>query len=367
MAKTINIDNDKKEIIRNLQKAVQSANLNFLFGSGCSTPVLQVLQNIEQEIEKLRSENKDNEANKKLSEFLASFLESTNILVEDQFIEKCETTEQCNLLKTFQNYRKFIQAISNILFERKSNILHKQATIFTTSYDLFIEKASESLSESVILNDGFNRTPSLTNSYTFSPKQFFNTVFNTGNLYNYQVQVPVINLVKLHGSLNWQPGANTIIQSLCYLKKADGLKDETGADKIAEFIDLFSLVLPKKDKFKETILNQTYYDLLRIYTNELDRENTLLIAEGFSFADEHILDLTKRALKNPTLKLVIFCFDKDPKEYVDKFSSFNNVDIIYSEKENLDFKMFNSILLDILPQKPDTPVDKVETRESADE
>ena len=132
-------------------------------------------------------------------------------------------------------------------------------------------------------------------------------------------------------------------------------------------IDLFSLVLPKKDKFKETILNQTYYDLLRIYTNELDRENTLLIAEGFSFADEHLLSLTKRALKNPTLKLIVFCYDKSPEEYEDKFSPFNNVDIVYSEKGNIDFDKFNSIMLDILPRKSETPVYKVEIKDSADE
>ena len=174
-------------------------------------------------------------------------------------------------------------------------------------------------------------------------------------------------MIKLHGSLNWQTSGGAIHQSLDYLKKAEELKDETELDKMSEFLELFSLVLPKKDKFKETILNQTYYDLLRIYSNELDKENTLLIAEGFSFDDEHLLDLTKRALKNPTLKLVIFCFDKESKEYESKFSSFNNVDIVYSKKENIDFNKFNSILLDILPQKPDAPVYKVEIKDSSDE
>ena len=359
MAKIINIDNDKNELIKSLQKAIQSANLNFLIGSGCSTPALQALGNIEQEIQKLIDDNKDNEADKKLAAFLNPFVTSTKQLIDNNFDD--------NHVKTQEYYTNFIQAISQILFERKSNILHKQATIFSTNYDLFIEKASENLSKSLILNDGFNRTPSLTNTYTFSPKEFFNTVFNTGNLYNYQVQIPSINLVKLHGSLNWQTKENTIIQSLSHLKKAGELRDKTEVDKIAEFIDLFSLVPPNKDKFKETILNQTYYDLLRVYTNELDRENTLLIAEGFSFTDEHLLDLTKRALINPTLKLIVFCFEKSPKEYEEKFSSFNNVDIIYSAKDNIDFKKFNSILLDILPQKAETPVYKVEIKDSADE
>ncbi len=359
MAKTINIDKEKPELIKSLQKAIQSANLNFLIGSGCSSPALQALENVEQEVEKLISDGKEAEAEKKLAAFLNPFVTSTKQLIDNNLDD--------THVKTQEYYTNFIQAISQILFERKSNILHKQATVFSTNYDLFIEKTSDSLSESLILNDGFNRTPSLTNSYNFSPKEFFNTVFNTGNLYNYQVQIPSINLVKLHGSLNWQTKEGTIIQSFEYLKEVEKLQGKTETDKITEFISLFALVLPKKDKFKETILNQTYYDLLRIYTNELDRENTLLIAEGFSFADEHLLDLTKRALKNPTLKLIVFCYDKNPSEYENKFSPFNNVDIVYSEKENIDFSKFNAILLDLLPQKPETPVYQVEIKDSSDE
>lgn len=359
MAKMINIDTEKQEFIKILQKAIQSANLNFLIGSGCSSPALKVLGNIEQKIQKLLNENKNDDANKMLSDFLKPFVASTNRLIENDLDD--------NHKKTQEYYYDFLRVISKILFERKSNILNKQATIFSTNYDLFIEKVSETLSESLILNDGFNRTPSLTNTYTFSPKQFFNTVFNIGNLYNYQVQIPVVNLLKLHGSINWQTDQNTIIQSLSHLNKAEKLKDNTEVDKIAEFINLFSLVPPNKDKFKETILNQTYYDLLRVYANELDRENTLLISEGFSFEDEHLFDLTKRALKNPTLKLVIFCYEKDPKGHVDKFSSFNNVDIIHSKNENIDFAKFNTILEDILPKKSEEPIYKVEIKDSSDE
>ena len=357
MAKTINID--EVEIIKNLQKAIQSANLNFLIGSGCSNPAITTLGNIEKAIQKLLDENKNDEANKNLAEFLKPFIDSTNQLIGNNLDD--------NHQKTQRYYNDFIQTISKILFERKSNIRHKQATIFTTNYDLFIEKASEEISESFILSDGFNRSPSLTNTYRFSPQEFFNTVFNTGNLYNYQVQIPSANLIKLHGSLNWQTKENKITQSLDYLKKADELKNSTEANKMAEFINLFSLILPKNEKFKETILNQTYYDLLRIYSNELDKENTLLITEGFSFDDEHIFDLTKRALKNPTLKLVIFCFEKSPDVYENKFASFNNVDIVYSKKENLYFEKFNSILSDILPQKLESSEYKVETKEPVDE
>jgi hypothetical protein len=38
---------------------------------------------------------------------------------------------------------------------------------------------------------------------------------------------------------------------------------------------------------------------------------------------------------------------------------FNNVEVVYSERENVDFKKFNEILIDILP-KEKTSIQKVE-------
>ena len=271
MAKSINIDNDKSELIKILQKTIQSCNLNCLIGSGCSIPAMEALGPIEQEVEALYKQKKETDAEKKLAGFLKPFIESTKQLIDNKPDNNHKTT--------IKNYSEFLKAISLLLFERKSHILHKQATIFSTNYDMFIEKAVDNFSDTIVLNDGFCRNPSLTNAYSFSPRSFFNTVSNTGNLYKYQVEIPSINLIKIHGSLNWQICEKKIYQSLEHLKNI-----ESKADK--DLIDAFTLILPRKDKFNETLLNQIYYDLLRIYSNELDKENTLLIAEGFSFADE---------------------------------------------------------------------------------
>jgi hypothetical protein len=353
MAKAINIDKDKSELIKILQKTIQSCNLNFLIGSGCSIPAMKALGPIEQEVEALYKKNKETEAEKKLAGFLKPFIESTKQLIDNKPDDNHKTT--------IKNYSEFLKAISLLLFERKSHILHKQATIFSTNYDMFIEKAVEDFSDTIILNDGFCRNPSLTNAYSFSPRSFFNTVSNTGNLYKYQVEIPSINLIKIHGSLNWQICEGKIYQSLEHLKNT-----ESKADK--DFIDAFTLILPRKDKFNETLLNQIYYDLLRIYSNELDKENTLLIAEGFSFADEHIYDITKRALKNPTMRLIIFCFqESELEEYNNKFDTCNNVNIVYSDSANIDFGKFITILSEILPQKEEHPVYKVEIKEPKDE
>lgn len=353
MAKTFELSKHQSEILKILQKSVQSCNLNFLIGSGCSCPALKPLGSIEQEIEILYKENKEVEANKKLAAFLMPFLTSTNQLLDNK--------PDGNHKKTLEKYDNFLKAISLILFERKSHILHKQVSIFSTNYDMFIEKAVEAYSDTIILNDGFCRNPSLKNTYSFSPRAFFNTVSNTGNLYKYHVEIPSINLIKLHGSLNWQICDGKIYQSLEYLKSLEKKDDKT-------FIDQFSLILPRKEKLKETLLTQVYYDLLRIFSNELDKENTLLVAEGFSFADEHIFDIVKRALKNPTLLLVIFCYQKSElTELMAKVASFNNVHIAYSENENIDFVKFNAILSELLPKREENPIYTVEIKEPKDE
>jgi len=120
---------------------------------------------------------------------------------------------------------------------------------------------------------------------------------------------------------------------------------------VKAFVDAYAVVLPQAKKFDTTLMDSTYYELLRIYANELDREGTLLVSFGFSFGDSHILDITKRALKNPTLRLVTFAFnDADRATYFKRFDGCNNVDIIApGTLPNIDFSKFNEVLRSILP------------------
>jgi len=98
-------------------------------------------------------------------------------------------------------------------------------------------------------------------------------------------------------------------------------------------------------------MERTYYDLLRIFANELDRENTLLVAFGFSFADEHIRDIVSRGLRNPTLRLMTFAHsDDDITRFSNIFEGNANVDIIAPKAgELIDFVAFNTALRGTLP------------------
>lgn len=345
MARTLNIrdSNEKKVLSTILNKAAQSANLNFIVGSGCSDPAIKTLGNIEKKVQDCIDKKEHDKADRILFDYLRPFIIS---------VESLRNTPDKNHVITLENYVAFLEIISEILFERKNNIIPRQTTIFSTNYDMFIEKASESLLGSLRLNDGFNRNPSLDSVFQFSTAEFFNSIYNNGNLYNYQVQIPSINLIKLHGSLSWISNAGRILFSLDHLAELKKEIGEVGRNgeiaRVREINNKFSVILPNKDKFKDTLLNQFHYDLLRIYANELDKENTLLVAEGISFDDEHLLDITVRGLRNPTLRLVIFAHKKDElKNYETKFAKYDNVDIVYSKNKPINFKEFNIILREI--------------------
>ena len=327
-----------------LKKAFQSSNINFLIGSGCSAEDIPILGSIENEITQLEIENKYEEAERKIFEYLRTFIDTITLITKKG---GCTSSKQ---------YFEFLEILYKIINERNSNLLPKRISIFSTNYDLFIEKAFEGLDTEFILCDGFNRTPSLLNCFKFSTTQFNNSFFNTGNLYNYKVEIPVINLIKIHGSLSWKSEDNEIfynienLNTLCdtYNRICRG-KD---SDQIRNFINNFSIVLPRKGKFKDTLLNQTYYDLLRFYTNELEKENTILVVIGFSFSDEHIREITRRALKNPTLLILIICYSKGGNKEIEKhFVKNQNVIIFGSKNDNFGFNK----CIDFMNQIVSTP------------
>ncbi len=93
--------------------------------------------------------------------------------------------------------------MDGILFERKNILLPRQANIFTTNYDLFIEKAASAL-PNVTLNDGFDRTSAVGSRYLFSPEKYFDRIYRSSSSNDRISELPVINLIKVHGSLSWQ-------------------------------------------------------------------------------------------------------------------------------------------------------------------
>ncbi|WP_157016656.1 SIR2 family protein [Mesorhizobium xinjiangense] len=322
---------------------IQSGNINFLLGSGASFPAMPTAGNIEKEIDAFLTKKEEISANAKCVEFIE------NINAVHASIGKAGVP--ADVSKTLEGYTEFVRTLDRLLFSRKNLLLPRQANIFTTNYDMFVECAA-SLSPSVILNDGFDRTTGLTNRFPFTPERYFDRTYRSGGVYEHEIEIPTINLIKLHGSLSWRSDNSEVvfeasgIPALSKAAKAD-------AGEVTKYLERHFLILPNMRKFHTTLMDRVYYDLLRLYANALDRGNAILFCFGFSFADEHIFDITRRALRNPTAQLIIFAFDQAAAtDYQGKFAKQRNAVVIAPPAGKvIDFALLNKLLASVLPER----------------
>ena len=83
MARIVDLrnDGDQQELISLLRKSTESSELNFLLGSGCSSPAIPVLGNIEKKVQELRAKQQELEVGRALAEYLKEFAISTQSLL----------------------------------------------------------------------------------------------------------------------------------------------------------------------------------------------------------------------------------------------------------------------------------------------
>ncbi|MHB8256611.1 MAG: hypothetical protein ACYDHY_14425 [Acidiferrobacterales bacterium] len=345
-------------MIEKLKDTIQDCNLNFLIGSGLSRPFLPTLGDIEALLTELQDRNNINADTKKLIRaslykkyFDSVIKDNVKVLASDVATQEVR-----------DNYQTFVRMINSLLLKRKTTILSKEVNLFTTNVDIFLDKSLEDLN--LEYNDGFNGR--------FMPKyslsNFKKSHFKKSLHYDNTAELPVFNLLKLHGSLSWAIGNSEIIFSrdLGHVKEieskiispdhildvpddatinslivaAAGKTPDASSEAFVEAYEkLLIVVNPTKEKFKYTVMNQTYYELLRLYSNELEKENTMLFVMGFSFADEHVREITLRAANsNPTLIIYIIAHStKAMAEIEARFGKLNiknnNIEIIAPEQD----------------------------------
>lgn len=337
------ISNDDEETAKVLAPYIQSGSLNFLIGSGASLPAIKTAGNIEKTLDELIKEGKQAEADREMVDFIEAIGKTYKQLVNDSVYSN-------DLDETFNNYSRFISIIDKILFYRKNEILPRQATIYSTNYDMFIEFAASN-SPSIMINDGFDRSSGQSDSFAFAPEKYFDRTYRASSLYARRVEIPTINLIKPHGSLNWaKKGSNLVYNA----SAVPPLKPAEKADptKVSEYLSKHFLIMPHFGKYHETLMERVYYDLLRLFSKSMEQENAVLMAFGFSFSDEHILDITKRTLRNPTSQLIIFAYSQDDiASYQAKFAKHRNVSIVGPPAgTNINFLKLNNILSAVLPE-----------------
>lgn len=305
--------------IQEIKEAIQSSHINFLFGAGLSNPFLPLLGDIET---RLSSETRKSERIKIKKEYFEKIM-MPNL---DVISGNIDATKQADFDSTCKAYKDFFELISHILLKRKNTILSKQANIFTTNIDVLMETVLEE--SSLEYNDGF--TGRL--SSTFSLSNFKKSILKRSLHFENISEVPVFNLMKIHGSLTWEKIKDKIYFSkLKHFDKTILKKSGINFDKKYEKL---AIVNPEKKKFEETVIDLTYYELLRMYSSELEKENVILFVMGFSMEDEHIREITLRtADSNPTLKIYIFCHGQDQdskmkeKMHIGKLR-YSNIEII---------------------------------------
>lgn len=357
----------------NIKKIIESCHLNFLIGSGASRPFLGTLGSIEN----------------LLTDLAKSKISDENKVIIDASIKKyywdvaikgnleINNTGNTNLNITKQAYSNFYLSLNSILNKRKTNLISKQVNVFTTNMDLFNEEALE--------NGGFTYNDGFTGRLNtiFGTENFNNSIKKTSSHFEYQSELPLFNLFKLHGSVNWLLNSDGKIKydnNLDILKAIETIKidkanlldieykkttkegdiwvfytiDELEA-KIAtkkikkdkkhdDFLvayDKLIMINPTKEKFETTTRKLTFYELLRMYSNNLEKDNSVLFVFGFSFADEHIREITLRVAKaNPTLLIVIFAYDKAAKETIEKeFSERDNIVYIFDGNDKIKYSL----------------------------
>lgn len=331
---------------------IQDSNINFLFGSGMSAVYLDILSNIEQLLTELNDDKTISDDKKSLlrASILNKYFEGV-IEKNSNILDKTSTDSK--LISTLNSYKTFFRTINQLILLRRNKLLSKQVNIFTTNIDIFLERAIEQVG--LESNDGFGKG--------FKPKydlsNFKKSIFQKSLHFDNSSEIPVFNILKIHGSLTWKYNDGNIyfdstleqIQKVKSTTKSDLIDvvtkdsettqkdnltslilklptstiDETKFSYFLEEYNKLSIVNPTKGKFQQTVLDQKYYDLLRIYANELERENTLLFVMGFSFADEHIRDLTIRVSNsNPTLMIYIFAHTTHVKKELAKVLDIEN-------------------------------------------
>lgn len=271
---------DDKTLVKELRKLMITKQLNFLIGSGTSRKSIGTLSDFKSDAETVEDENKQLENKvKNVSEIILSGVyefPSGEVIQEN-----------------LDDYTRFLKSVIDVINLSNSRQTPKSVNLFTTNYDLYIEKAVDELigTSRFVFNDGAN-------GYfkrVLESSNYNHVVSYKGLNDNYISEIPSISLIKPHGSMNWTEDKGSIIIG-------------------NEVSKIPKIVKPSGIEEKDTYLDNHYYEMLRVFQMELDKPQSVLFIIGFSFQDKHIGKMVKRALQNPEILVVAFGYSDGDKD-----------------------------------------------------
>ena len=359
--------------MENILENFSGKNINFLIGSGASIPLFPTLNfgNDLPTFEDFVSNRDISIINRKLLYCYYYYK-----WISPMTLSKLDSVKLSNEYKTaMYHYLNFIQQVLDIL-DNEGVEKPKRANIFTTNYDLLFEITFDEIvreNPTCFFNDGSRGFI----IQRLKPENFYLNISQSGYYDIYKREVPTINLFKMHGSVSWTSQENqicvsfqedlfneldTLVSSIDNFdiatidsiissldpklstseimtdleEKLDNLSiEKSDIDSFYEQYKNLPIINPNKWKFHSTIFDQHYYNLIRSFSYEMEKKNTILVVFAFSFADEHLLDIFRRSLQNPSLQVIMISYDENNQNNLKrKFSGFKNV--LYYPKKFID-------------------------------
>jgi len=318
-AKKKKIESEGKEARNSLNEtllvSLQMQNLMVVAGCGTSLgPVVQgpSMSELWKAVEELVDQNttkikrgdisnkiKFNDDKEKLNieDFLSrcdAYLQVNNDDEVSSFVSPCKAKilEMCSFCMADEKDEKLVGHTTFLHRLSRRRVRDSRLKIFTTNYDLCFETAAGK--QGIVVLDGF----SFTQPRFYDPRFFDYDIVRrprTGeDLGNYLEGV--IQLYKLHGSVNWARPSNG---------KSITIKEKPTPDEAC-------LIYPGKGKYQQSYM-QPHLELVAQYLSSLREPNTCLIVAGFGFNDSHLSEPILSAVKtNPHLRLIITdCYAED--------------------------------------------------------
>lgn len=381
------VDNEEiKKIQETFLKILDNKNLSFLLGSGCSSykiekeqigiptmkPMAEEFYSMSDfkedkkwllDVLKMNVDDEKFEFKKNLEAFLSvlhslSFYHSkikneddtskkiNDIIIKARnfILQKClnegniKVKKDGDLLEVYKTFYKKLLTRNPTL---------PRLNIFTTNYDLYSERAMDTLGIHYV------------NGFTGGISKYFNpTIFNYALAEKMDLSQSKWNVIdnffylyKIHGSVNWIENDDE-----GKLFKIQEIQDPT----FEKLKDKESIMIHPTPLKYNASLGSPYSDLFREFQKKLMQNNNILVTIGYSFSDEHINNLIFQAFTIPSFRLIIIGTENQ-SEAIQKLHRLNDSRIWiiggYDEKgEPLHY--FKGFVEKILPDLTNEDLDK---------
>ena len=290
----------------------------------------------------------NNEADEEARKINQVIKEARSFILEKCLNEKnIKDKRDSELLEVYKTFYKK-------LLTRNSTL--PRLNIFTTNYDLYSERAMDSLGIHYV------------NGFTGGISKYFNpTIFNYALAEKMDLSQSKWNVIdnffylyKIHGSVNWVE--NNDEGKLFKIQEIQDPTFNTLKDKKTVMIH------PTPLKYNAS-LGSPYSDLFREFQKKLMQNNNILVTIGYSFSDEHINNLIFQAFTIPSFRLIIIG-EPNEKNIIGKLQKLDDSRIwIIGEKRPKDkngeedwsyipINYFNRFVNEILPDLTNEDLNK---------